>query len=180
MKKNNFNNGDYVIDIKWFDCIHCRQPEYSRCVNLKQFYILNDNNDIIDRIELFPNETTDGRFFRVDKVRYHKIIAYMSIKNIKEEKLKEKEMTSKEALNRLLCMAKKGCKVDMCNVKYVKNASDIIEKELERLKNLENENQKLKEIIKENFDYFEDSKEIIFAYTGPVMEEEILEVLEND
>lgn len=42
-------------------------------------------------------------------------------------------MTSREELNRLLCMAKKGCKVDMCNVKYVENASDIIKKDLEVL-----------------------------------------------
>lgn len=41
--------------------------------------------------------------------------------------------TSKEALERLLYMAKSGCKVDMCNVKYVENATDIIEKDLEVL-----------------------------------------------
>ena len=46
-------------------------------------------------------------------------------------------MTGKEALKRLLCMAKKGCKADMCNVKYVENASDIIKQDLERLEELE-------------------------------------------
>lgn len=47
-------------------------------------------------------------------------------------------MTSEEALKRLLCMAKKGCKADMCNVKYVENASDIVKKDLEVLKMLKN------------------------------------------
>lgn len=53
-------------------------------------------------------------------------------------------MANKESLERLLCMAKKGCKVDMCNVKYVENATDIIKKDLYRLEKLE----KALEIIK--------------------------------
>lgn len=55
--------------------------------------------------------------------------------------------TSKEALERLLCMAKKGCKVDMCNVKYAENASDIIKKDLEVLEKLE----KIIETLKKAF-----------------------------
>ena len=52
-------------------------------------------------------------------------------------------MTSKEALERLLCMAKKGCKVDMCNVKYVENASNIIKKDLEVLEILKKHSTRL-------------------------------------
>lgn len=45
---------------------------------------------------------------------------------------------------------------------------------------LKKENQKLKEIIKDNFDCYEESKKVFFTYTEPVMEKEILEVLENE
>ena len=58
-------------------------------------------------------------------------------------------MTNKEALERLLCMAKKGCKVDMCNVKYVENASNIIKKDLEVLEIIKNESDNKRIIIKD-------------------------------
>ena len=51
---------------------------------------------------------------------------------------------------------------------------------LEEYEQLLNENKKLKEIIKDNFDYFEDNKKVFFNYNLPVMEKEILEVLEDD
>lgn len=53
----------------------------------------------------------------------------------------------------------------------------VIEKCLDRLEKLENENQKLKEIIKDNFGYNEKTKECFFNYNAPVMEEEIREVI---
>lgn len=45
---------------------------------------------------------------------------------------------------------------------------------------LKKENEKLKEIIKANFDYFKDTKNVFFNYNLPVMEEEIIEVLEDE
>lgn len=50
---------------------------------------------------------------------------------------------SKEMLKILLYMAKKGCKVDMCNVKYVENATDIIKKDLEVLEILKKHSTRL-------------------------------------
>lgn len=52
-----------------------------------------------------------------------------------------------------------------------------IKQDLERLEKLEKENKKLKEIIKDNFGYNEKTKECFFNYDGPVMEEEIREVI---
>ena len=51
----------------------------------------------------------------------------------------------------------------------------IIEKDLERL-------EKLEKIIKENFGYDKNAlfDKVYFKSTGPVMEEEIIEVLSND
>lgn len=69
----------YLIDIKWFGCIHCRKPHY-QCINFIEFYVLNNNNEVIDSICLYPNETKDGRFYEVDKERYDKIKKYMNDK----------------------------------------------------------------------------------------------------
>lgn len=66
-----------------------------------------------------------------------------------------------------------------------------IEKELKELQiqydkvlkdrnELNKENKKLKEIIKANFDYFEDTKNVFYNYNLPVMEKEILEVLKDE
>lgn len=66
-----------------------------------------------------------------------------------------------------------------------------IEKELKELQiqydkvlkdrnKLKKENEKLKEIIKANFNYFKDTKNVFFIYNLPVMEEEILEVLKDE
>lgn len=52
-----------------------------------------------------------------------------------------------------------------------------IKQDLERLEKLEKENKKLKEIIKNNFGYNENTKECFFNYNAPVMEEEIREVI---
>ncbi len=42
------------------------------------------------------------------------------------------------------------------------------------------ENEKLKSIIKENFGYSETTDRVFFNYTEPVMEDEIIEVLNNE
>lgn len=42
------------------------------------------------------------------------------------------------------------------------------------------ERKKLKEIIKANFGYYPDNKHVFFNYNLPVMEKEILEVLEDE
>lgn len=52
--------------------------------------------------------------------------------------------------------------------------------ENKKLKSIIKENKKLKEIIKANFDYFEDTKNVFYNYNLPVMEKEILEVLEDE
>lgn len=52
--------------------------------------------------------------------------------------------------------------------------------ENKKLKSIIKENKKLKEIIKANFDFFEDTKRVFFNYNLPVMEEEIIEVLEDE
>lgn len=52
--------------------------------------------------------------------------------------------------------------------------------ENKKLKSIIKENKKLKEIIKANFDFFEDTKRVFFNYNLPVMEKEILEVLEDE
>ena len=59
----------YIIDRKWFKHIHWRHPNYA-CINFEEFFILDDNDEIIASIKLFPNETKDGRFYWVDKERY--------------------------------------------------------------------------------------------------------------
>ena len=51
---------------------------------------------------------------------------------------------------------------------------------LEECNELNKENKKLKKIIKNNFGYFKDNKMVFFNYNLPVMEKDILEVLEND
>ena len=55
---------------------------------------------------------------------------------------------------------------------------DDIERDLDRLEELKKENQKLKEIIKDNFDY--NRFGVFFVYDAPVMEKEIKEVLKNE
>lgn len=65
----------YMIDIEWFDYIHCRSPYYE-CINFREFFILNDKGEVIDSIRFYPDETNDGRFYRVDKERYEKIKKY--------------------------------------------------------------------------------------------------------
>lgn len=52
--------------------------------------------------------------------------------------------------------------------------------ENKKLKSIIKENKKLKEIIKANFDYFKEDKHVFFIYNLPVMEKEIVEVLENE
>ena len=51
---------------------------------------------------------------------------------------------------------------------------------LEECNELNKENKKLKKIIKNNFGYFKDNKMVFFNYNLPVMEKDILEVLEDD
>lgn len=66
-----------MIDIEWFNKIHCRHPSYI-CINYVEFFILNDKDEIIDKICLYPQETSDNRFYRVEKERYDKIKKYMN------------------------------------------------------------------------------------------------------
>lgn len=83
-------------------------------------------------------------------------------------------MTSKEALEYFIGLV--TVDLDKEGAKRI----IIIKKDLDRLEKLEKENKVLKEIIKDNFSYFEDSKRVFFNYTEPVMEKEIREVLENE
>lgn len=81
-------------------------------------------------------------------------------------------MTSKEALIDI----KDSITNDGEILEYTKQYKTI-KQELDRLEKLEKENKKLKEIIKDNFSCFEDSKKVFFTYNEPVMEEEIREVI---
>ena len=85
-------------------------------------------------------------------------------------------MTSKEALERLLCMAKKGCKVDMCNVKYVENASNIIKKDLEVLEILKKHSTRLDDADWDNNIF----NGIDYEYLDEEERKVIKEWLEND
>lgn len=92
-------------------------------------------------------------------------------------------MTSKECLEHIC----KNCDNKCCPyIHYEKSRCGfygVIREDLERLEELEKENQKLKEIIKANFGYekgFTYCDPVYFNYNAPVMEEEIKEVLEND
>ena len=53
--------GPYIIDREWFKHIHWRHPSYG-CINFEEFFILDDNDEIITSIKLFQNETEEGRF----------------------------------------------------------------------------------------------------------------------
>ena len=74
---DNFNktNGAYIIDLKWFDKIHYRRPYYG-CINFIEYYILNDDNEVIDSIKL-PKEPFVDTLYKVDKKTYDKIKSYM-------------------------------------------------------------------------------------------------------
>ena len=76
LKKEISNSNDiYVIDLKWFDKIHCRQPLY-QCLNFIEYYILNDNDEIIDSIKITSKPFVD-MLYKVDKETYDKIKFYM-------------------------------------------------------------------------------------------------------
>lgn len=62
----------------------------------------------------------------------------------------------------------------------LRNMQESYRRVCDKYEQLEKENKKLKKIIKENFGYNENTKECFFNYDGPVMEEEIKEVLKND
>lgn len=92
---------------------------------------------------------------------------------------------SKESLKLAILEYEKDLETDKNNqwVKNVLKGLKKCEQDLERLEELEKENQKLKEIIKANFGYekgFTYCDQVYFNYNAPVMEEEIKEVLEND
>ena len=72
--------GPYIIDREWFKHIHWRHPSYG-CINFEEFFILDDNDEIITSIKLFPNETEDGRFYLVDKERYETVKKYYRREN---------------------------------------------------------------------------------------------------
>lgn len=90
-------------------------------------------------------------------------------------------MTSIEALDNILsCSVSLGYDTDYDPPRYCGDVcvgtiyleeEKIIREDLEKL-------EKLKEIIKENFDY--NSNGVFLKYNLPVMEDEIKEVLEND
>ena len=65
----------YLIDILWFNHIHCRHPQY-RCINFIEFYILDDHDDIIDSVKLY-SEPICNRFYETDKETYSKIKQYL-------------------------------------------------------------------------------------------------------
>ena len=66
---------EYVIDLKCFDKIHCRRPNY-QCINHIEYYILNDDNEIIDSIKITSEPVIDDLYI-VDKNTYDKINFYM-------------------------------------------------------------------------------------------------------
>ena len=66
----------YAIDIGWFNKIHCRHPQYG-CIGFIEYFILDDNDQIIDSIKLYPEETTNNIIYKIDKERYDKIKKYM-------------------------------------------------------------------------------------------------------
>lgn len=66
---------NYIIDLKWFDKIHCRRPYY-QCINFIEYYILNDDDEVIDSIKL-PKEPFVDTLYKVDKETYDKIKSYM-------------------------------------------------------------------------------------------------------
>lgn len=69
------NEKPYAIDIEWFEKIHCRHPS-NTCINFIEFLILNDEDEIIDSIRLYPQETNNKRIYWVDRERYLKIKKY--------------------------------------------------------------------------------------------------------
>ena len=69
------NTSNYIIDLKWFDKIHYRRPYYG-CINFIEYYILNDDNEVIDSIKL-PKEPFVDTLYKVDKKTYDKIKSYM-------------------------------------------------------------------------------------------------------
>jgi len=69
------DNGHYIIDLKWFDKIRCKRPQY-QCANFIEYYILNDDNEVIDTIKLPPKPFVDT-LYEVDKETYYKIKSYM-------------------------------------------------------------------------------------------------------
>ena len=68
----------------------------------------------------------------------------------------------------------------------LKGLVDSLEKEqmiaVDKIFDLDIENEKLKKIIKENFMYIPDAlfEKVCFKWTGPVLEDEIIEVLNNE
>jgi len=65
----------YVIDLEWFDKIHCRRPYYN-CFNFIEYYILNEDDEIVDSIKI-TSEPFIGELYKVDKETYDKIKFYM-------------------------------------------------------------------------------------------------------
>ena len=72
---------EYVIDLKCFDKIHCRRPIY-QCINHIEYYILNDDNEIIDSIKITSEPIIDELYI-VDKNTYDKIKFYMEENTLK-------------------------------------------------------------------------------------------------
>lgn len=64
--------------------------------------------------------------------------------------------------------------------KELKKLQKQYDKVLKEYDKLNKENKELKKIIKNNFDYFKYDKKVFFVYNLPVMEKEILEVLEDE
>lgn len=73
----------YMVDIRWFGTkIHARVPQY-RCHNFIEYFILGNDNEIIDDIQLYP-PIVDGKMkllgdycVEVDEETYQKVKKYM-------------------------------------------------------------------------------------------------------
>lgn len=66
---------DYVVDIRWFENIKCRQPMYN-CINFYEFFILDEYYEVIDSIKLYPQKMGD-RYIKTDRQTYCKIQEYL-------------------------------------------------------------------------------------------------------
>lgn len=81
----------YAVDLLWFvNNVHCRQPLYTT-INFVEYFILNEDNDVIDSIQFFPSEkrAPESSIYFVDKKKYDKIMKY--VKKEKQENMITKE-----------------------------------------------------------------------------------------
>ena len=74
---DNLKPETYMIDLAWFDKIHCRRPMYI-CINFIEYYILDSENEIIDSIKITSEPVAPG-IYPVDKETYEKIKRYMKV-----------------------------------------------------------------------------------------------------